>query len=46
MAYADDTQLNVTAKNVEYLLPKIKNVFKKVSEWYNKNGLKTIVVNL
>ena len=40
LAYADDTQLIVTAENVESLLPKIENVIKIASEWYNKNGLK------
>ena len=40
LAYADDTQLIVTAENVESLLPKIENIIKMASDWYNKNGLK------
>ena len=40
IAYADDTQLVVEAKNILQLKHKLQNVIKLAQEWYEKNSMK------
>ena len=40
LSYADDTQLVVSAKNDDALVPKIENVINIAQNWYEKNGMK------
>ena len=40
LSYADDTQLIVTAENIQSLKNKIEDVIDLAQRWYTKNGLK------
>ena len=40
VAYADDTQILVTADNQEELITKVENCIAKAQTWYSNNSLK------
>lgn len=40
IAYADDTQLVIDAKNIKQLQQKIENIIKLAQEWYENNSMK------